>query len=159
MIISLANLIVDHDATAVARRTQDTMLYIQSEWNKRHADTIDAASSTSFSAMNTTVICPRSRRRSLASTVMRCGMSMARWCADCCCARKCCAEIWLQTSRPTATCSARKKVMCRDRFTGLGDRRLGRFAVDEKRAGERTGGVTAPVHPTNARSAGIFKGL
>lgn len=43
MIISLANLIVDHDATAVARRTQDTMLYIQSEWNKRHADTIDAA--------------------------------------------------------------------------------------------------------------------
>ena len=25
----------------VARRTQDTMLYIQSEWNKRHADTID----------------------------------------------------------------------------------------------------------------------
>ena len=43
MIISLANLIVDHDTTAVARRTQDTMLYIQSEWNKRHADTIDAA--------------------------------------------------------------------------------------------------------------------
>lgn len=41
MISSLANLIVDHDATAVARRTQDTMLYIQSEWNKRHADPID----------------------------------------------------------------------------------------------------------------------
>ena len=41
MISSLANLIVDHDTTAVARRTQDTMLYIQSEWNKRHADTID----------------------------------------------------------------------------------------------------------------------
>ena len=26
-------------------------------------------------------------------------------------------------------------------------------------AGERTGVVNAPVHPTNARSAGIFKGL
>lgn len=41
MIISLANLIVDHDPMTVARRTQDTMLYIQSEWNKRHADPID----------------------------------------------------------------------------------------------------------------------
>ena len=41
MIISLANLIVDHDPMTVARRTQDTMLYIQSEWNKRHADSID----------------------------------------------------------------------------------------------------------------------
>ena len=26
-------------------------------------------------------------------------------------------------------------------------------------AGERTGVVNTPVHPTNARSAGIFKGL
>ena len=30
MIISLANLVVDHDPMAVARRIQDTMLYIQS---------------------------------------------------------------------------------------------------------------------------------
>ena len=43
MIISLANLIVDHDATTVAMRTQDTMRYVQAEWNKSHAEPIDAA--------------------------------------------------------------------------------------------------------------------
>lgn len=43
MIISLANLIVDHDPMTVARRTQDTMLYIQSEWDQCHAEPIDAA--------------------------------------------------------------------------------------------------------------------
>ena len=43
MIISLANLIVDHDPMAVALRTQDTMLYIQSEWNKSHTEPIDIA--------------------------------------------------------------------------------------------------------------------
>lgn len=43
MIISLANLIVDHDPMTVALRTQDTMLYIQSEWNKTHAEPIDIA--------------------------------------------------------------------------------------------------------------------
>lgn len=41
MIISHANLIVDHDPMTVALRTQDTMLYIQSEWNKAHAEPID----------------------------------------------------------------------------------------------------------------------
>ena len=56
MIISLANLIVDHDPMAVALRTQDTMLYIQSEWNKAHANPSPLQSSTSSSAMNTTVI-------------------------------------------------------------------------------------------------------
>lgn len=43
MIISLANLIIDHDPMTVARRTQDTMRYIQAEWNKSHAEPIDAA--------------------------------------------------------------------------------------------------------------------
>ena len=43
MIISHANLIVDHDPMTVALRTQDTMLYIQSEWDKAHAEPIDAA--------------------------------------------------------------------------------------------------------------------
>ena len=43
MIISLANLIVDHDPMTVALRTQDTMLYIQSEWNKAHAEPSDVA--------------------------------------------------------------------------------------------------------------------
>ena len=43
MIISLANLIVDHDAVTVAQRTQDTMRYVQAEWNKSHAEPIDTA--------------------------------------------------------------------------------------------------------------------
>lgn len=43
MIISLANLIVDHDPMTVARRTQDTMRYVQAEWNKSHAEPIDLA--------------------------------------------------------------------------------------------------------------------
>ena len=43
MIISLANLIVDHDPMTVARRTQDTMRYVQNEWDKSHAEPIDAA--------------------------------------------------------------------------------------------------------------------
>lgn len=43
MIISHANLIVDHAPMTVALRTQDTMLYIQSEWNKAHAEPIDVA--------------------------------------------------------------------------------------------------------------------
>ena len=41
MIISHANLIVDHDPMTIALRTQDTMLYIQSEWNKAHTEPID----------------------------------------------------------------------------------------------------------------------
>ena len=43
MIISLANLIVDHDPMTVAQRTQDTMRYVQAEWNKSHAEPIDLA--------------------------------------------------------------------------------------------------------------------
>ena len=44
--------------------------------------------------------------------------------------------------------------------TGFPALRIGnRFATDERKAGERTGVVNAPVHPTNARTAGIFKGL
>ena len=43
MIISLANLIVDHDATTVAMRTQDTMRYVQNEWDKSHAEPIAVA--------------------------------------------------------------------------------------------------------------------
>lgn len=49
--------------------------------------------------------------------------------------------------------------MHRGRITGQGNPRFGRFAADEKKAGERTGAVGDPVHPTNARSADIFKGL
>lgn len=41
MIHSLANLIVDHDPMTVAQRTRDTVLYIQSEWSKSHAEPID----------------------------------------------------------------------------------------------------------------------
>ena len=42
MIISHANLIVDHDHMTVALRAQDTMLYIQSEWDKSHTEPINA---------------------------------------------------------------------------------------------------------------------
>ena len=49
--------------------------------------------------------------------------------------------------------------MRRGCFIGRDNRRFSRFAADEKRAGERTDAVNGPVHPTNARSAGIFKGL
>ena len=43
MIISLANLIVDRDPMTVAQRTQDTMRYVQAEWDKSNAEPIDAA--------------------------------------------------------------------------------------------------------------------
>ena len=43
MIIAHANLIVDHDPMTVVQRTQDTMRYVQAEWNKSHAEPIDAA--------------------------------------------------------------------------------------------------------------------
>ena len=43
MIISLANRIVDHDPMTVAQRTQDTMRYVQAEWDKSNAEPIDAA--------------------------------------------------------------------------------------------------------------------
>ncbi len=43
MIISLANLIVDHDAMAVALRTQDTMKYVQAEWDKSYGEPINTA--------------------------------------------------------------------------------------------------------------------
>ena len=55
--------------------------------------------------------------------------------------------------------NTQKEVMCRGHFIGQVDRLCSRLAVDEKKAGERTGAVNGPVHPTNARSAGIFKGL
>ena len=43
MIISLANLIVDHDPMTVVQRTQDTMRYVQTEWDKSHAEPLDTA--------------------------------------------------------------------------------------------------------------------
>lgn len=43
MIIAHANLIVDHDPMTVARRTQDTIRYVQAEWNKSHENPIDTA--------------------------------------------------------------------------------------------------------------------
>jgi hypothetical protein len=49
--------------------------------------------------------------------------------------------------------------MHRGCLTVQDDRKSDRFAADERKAGERTGVVNAPVRPTNARSAGIFKGL
>lgn len=69
-------------------------------------------------------------------------------------------DHWANLHNPnTAACSARKGVIRRGYLTGRDDRKSDRFASDERKAGERTGVVNAPVHPTNARSAGIFKGL
>ena len=41
MILSIANLIADNDAIIVAKRTHDTVRYIQSEWSKSHDEPID----------------------------------------------------------------------------------------------------------------------
>lgn len=41
MIEQLANHIVDYDPAVVLRRTQDTVRYIQEEWEKSHAEPID----------------------------------------------------------------------------------------------------------------------
>ena len=41
MIRALTDFIVDHDPMTVVQRTQDTVRYIQSEWNKRHTEPID----------------------------------------------------------------------------------------------------------------------
>lgn len=43
MIEQLANHIVDYDPAAVLWRTQDTVRYIQAEWRKSHAESIDEA--------------------------------------------------------------------------------------------------------------------
>ena len=42
MMQQIANFIVDHDPMMVIRRTHDTVRYIRWEWNKEHADPIDA---------------------------------------------------------------------------------------------------------------------
>ena len=49
--------------------------------------------------------------------------------------------------------------MYRECFTGRDDHCFDLLAADEKKAGERTDAVNGSVHPTNARSAGIFKGF
>ena len=89
----------------------------------------------------------------------RCGGSMRSCACVYCKVGSCWSVAWCRTSVPTVACSARKGVMRRGCLTGRDDRKSDRFAADERKAGERTGVVNAPVHPTNARSAGIFKGL
>ena len=42
MMQQIANFIVEHDPMMVLRRTYDTVHYIRWEWNKDHADPIDA---------------------------------------------------------------------------------------------------------------------
>ena len=42
MMHQIANFIVDHDPMMVLQRTHDTVRYIRWEWNKDHADPIDA---------------------------------------------------------------------------------------------------------------------
>ena len=160
MMQQIANFIVDHDPMMVIRRTHDTVRYIRWAWNKDHADPIDEEELRLF-------LCDehygdlteeqKSFRPPDAAT--RCGASMRNCACACCKVRSCWSRAWCRTSVPTAACSARKGVMRRGCLTGQDDRKSDRFAADERKAGERTGVVNAPVHPTNARSAGIFKGL
>ena len=135
MMQQIANFIVNHDPMMVLRRTHDTVRYIRWAWNKDHADPIDAEELRLF-------LCDEHYGDLTDEQV-----------------RSCWSRAWCRTSVPTAVCSARKGVMRRGCLTGRDDRKSDRFAADERKAGERTGVVNAPVRPTNARSAGIFKGL
>ena len=159
MMQQLANFIVDHDPMMVIRCTHDTVRYIRWAWNKDHAHPIDEEELRLF-------LCDEhygdltDEQRAVAR---RCRDEMRDVYADMC-VRLLQSEIMLergmvQMSVPTAACSARKGVMRCGCLTGRDDRKSDRFAADERKAGERTGVVNAPVRPTNARSAGIFKGL
>lgn len=59
----------------------------------------------------------------------------------------------------TVACSARKGVMRRGCLTGQDNQKSDRFAADEREAGESPDAYSCRGTPTNARSAGIFKGL
>ena len=132
MMQQLANFIVDHDPMMILRRTHDTVRYIRWAWNKDHADPIDEEELRLF-------LCDEhyGDLTDEQKTV----------------ARRC------RTSVPTAACSARKGVMRRGCLTGRDDRKSDRFAADERKAGESPDAYSRRGTPTNARSAGIFKGL
>lgn len=159
MMQQIANFIVDHDPMMVLRRTHDTVRYIRWEWNKDHADPIDAEELRLFLCDEHYGDLTDGKRPLPVGAGTGCEVSMRSCACACCKVRSCWSRAWCRTSVPTAVCSARKGVMRRGCLTGRDDRKSDRFAADERKAGERTGVVNAPVRPTNARSAGIFKGL
>lgn len=155
MMQQIANFIVDHDPMMVIRRTHDTVRYIRWAWNKDHVEPINEEELRLF-------LCDEhygNLTDEQKSVARRCRDEMRSCVCACRKAKSCWSRAWCRTSVPTAACSARKEVMRRGCLTGRDNRKSDRFAVDERKAGERTGVVNAPVHPTNARSAGIFKGL
>ena len=155
----LANFIVDHDPMMVLQRTHDTVRYIRWAWNKDHADLIDEDGLRLF-------LCDEHRgdlTEEQKVFARRCRDEM-RSVYEEMCVRLLQHEIMLERGM-VPDVSTYRSVFCpeggirRGYLTGRDDRKSDRFASDERKAGERTGVVNAPVHPTNARSAGIFKGL
>ena len=160
MMQQIANFIVDHDPMMVIRRTHDTVRYIRWAWNKDHAHPIDEEELRLFLCDEHYGDLTDEQRDFARQGRDKMRSVYAELCVRACCkVRSCWNRAWCRTSVPTAACSARKGVMRRGCLTGQDNRKSDRFAVDERKAGERTGVVNAPVRPTNARSAGIFKGL
>ena len=159
MMQQIANFIVDHDPMMVLQRTHDTVRYIRWAWNKDHADPIDEDGLRLF-------LCDEHRgdltdeQKTLAR---RCRDEM-RSVYEEMCVRLLQHEIMLERGMGPDVGTYRsvfcpEGVMRRGCLTGRDDRKSDRFAADDSKAGDRTGVVNAPVRPTNARSAGIFKGL
>ena len=155
----LANFIVDHDPMMVLQRTHDTVRYIRWAWNKDHADLIDEDGLRLF-------LCDEHRgdlTEEQKVFARRCRDEMRNVYEEMC-VRLLQHEIMLERGMVPDVSTYRsvfcpEGVMRRGCLTGRDDRKSDRFAADERKAGERTGAVNAPVRPTNARSAGIFKGL
>ena len=159
MMQQIASFIVDHDPMMVIRRTHDTVRYIRWVWNKDHADPIDAEELRLF-------LCDEhygDLTDEQKTVARRCRDGMRSVYAELC-VRLLQSEIMLERGMVPDISTYRsvfcpEGVMRRGCLTGRDDRKSDRFAADERKAGERTGVVNAPVRPTNARSAGIFKGL
>lgn len=81
MILSIANLIADNDAIVVAQRTQDTVRYIQSEWNKSHAEPIDEGELRLFLCDERYGDLTEDKRVSSVCAVMRCARPTALRCS------------------------------------------------------------------------------
>ena len=154
MMQQIANFIVDHDPMMVLRRTHDTVRYIQWAWNKDHVDSIDEEELRLF-------LCDEhygdltDEQRAFA----RQGRDKMRSVYAELCVRLLQSEIMLERGMVPDSGIYRSVFCPEGGDTPWDDRKSDRFASDERKAGERTGVVNAPVHPTNARSAGIFKGL
>lgn len=159
MMQQIANFIVDHDPMMVLQRTHDTVRYIRWAWNKDHADPIDEDGLRLF-------LCDEHRgdlTEEQKVFARRCRDEMRSVYEEMCLRSLQCAimleRAWCRTAAPTAACSARKGVIRRGYLTGRDNQKSDRFAADERKAGESPDAYSRRGTPTNARSAGIFKGL